>query len=201
MSTLEQVMQLKSQGMADDQIVANLQQQGISPKEITDSINQAQIKSAVSSENSEAAQYEAPSPIASAGQEATYTPQTQETGTAPSQEYYPEQGYAPQPAGIDSDTIIEIANQVFAEKIRKTEKTMDELNELKTLSKVKLEGIDERLKKIERIIDTIQIKILEKVGSYGEELKSTKKEVAMMQDTFRKTNKKHSSKKTHSKKK
>ena len=49
MGTLEQVMQLKNQGMADAQIIGALQQQGISPKEINDAISQAQIKSAVGS--------------------------------------------------------------------------------------------------------------------------------------------------------
>ena len=96
---------------------------------------------------------------------------------------------------MDSDTIIEIANQVFAEKMKKTEKTIDELNELKTLAQVKIDSIDERLKRIEKIIDTIQIKILEKVGAYGEELRSTKKEMAMMQDTFKRAGKRVSTKK------
>lgn len=208
MGTLDQVMQLKGQGMTDEQIVANLQEQGVSPKEITDAINQAQIKNAVSSDPQQA-QYEAPAPVAAAGQEAVapaaYTPTTQEAPAdyapqqAAGQEYYQDagyeqQGYAPQAAAMDSDTIIEIANQVFAEKVKKTEKSIDELNELKTLAQVKLEGIDERLKKIEKVIDTIQIKILEKVGSYGEQLRSTKKEMAMMQDTFKKVGKKTTSK-------
>jgi len=206
MGTLDQVMQLKNQGMGDEEIVSNLQQQGIAPKEINDAMNQAQIKNAVSSEP--APEYEAPSPVATAGAEANYAPQTQEVGAeyggeaATGQEYYPEagyQGYAPQTAGMDSDTIIEIANQVFSEKIRKIEKTMDDLNELKTLAQVKIENIDERLKKIERIIDTIQIKVLEKVGAYGEELRSTKKEMAMMQDTFKRAGKR--TKKSVSKKK
>ncbi|HJX50704.1 MAG TPA: hypothetical protein VJ438_04535 [Candidatus Nanoarchaeia archaeon] len=192
MGVLDQVMQLKSQGFNDSEIVNALQQQGVSPKEITDAINQAQIKNAVSAEYPE----EAPGaePISTAAVEGGYTPQTQEIGGyAPQgQEYYQEQGYAQQPTGIDSDTIIEIANQVFSEKNKKTEKTLSELSELKTLAQVKIENIDERLKKIEKIIDTIQIKILEKIGSYGEELQTTKKEMAMMQDSFRKVGiKKH----------
>ena len=37
------------------------------------------------------------------------------------------------------------------------------------------------------MIDTLQVQILEKVGSYGRELKSTKKEVSMLEDTLKKT--------------
>jgi transcriptional regulator len=200
MGTLEQVMQMKNQGMSDEEIAGTLQQQGISPKEITDAMNQAQIKNAVYAEDQG---YEAPSPVAAAGaEEAPYTPQTQEMAGQgqymPEQGYYQEQ-YAAPAAGIDSDTIIEIANQVFSEKIKKSEKTIDEFNEFKALAQVKIDSIDDRLKRIEKIIDTIQIKILEKIGSYGEELSSTKKEMSMMQESFRKAGIKH--KKTKSSKK
>ena len=41
-------------------------------------------------------------------------------------------------------------------------------------------------KRIENIIDKLQISILEKVGSYGKNLENTKKEMSMMQDSFRK---------------
>lgn len=195
MGVLDQVTQLKKQGMSDIQITENLQQQGISPKEITDALGQSQIKNAVSAENPAGTPPGPPeaAPVATAGAE-TYTPQTQEVGAgyaapAPTgQEYYPEAGYGAYPTATatDSDTMIEIANQVFSEKMKKTEKIIDELNELKTMASVKIENIDERLKKIEKIIDTIQIKILEKVGSYGKELQTTKKEMSMMQDSFRK---------------
>ena len=37
------------------------------------------------------------------------------------------------------------------------------------------------------MIDTLQIQILEKVGSYGKELESTKKEVSMLENTLGKT--------------
>jgi len=202
MGVLDQVMQLKSQGMNDDDIVGSLQEQGISPKEINDAMNQAQIKNAVYSENAEYGV----SPIAAAAEEAPYTPQTQEVSQGyeqqPAGQGYYQEAYAPAPS-IDSDTIIEIANQVFSEKIRKSEKIIEEMNEFRALAQVKIENIDERLKRIEKIIDTIQIKILEKVGSYGEELKTTQKEMTMMQDSFRKvrvSTKKLKSKKSPKKK-
>lgn len=213
MGVLDQVMQLRGQGIADTDIVTNLQQQGISPKEITDAINQAQIKNAVSAGNpGEEAPVpgipEGPPTAAGGAEEALYTPTTQEVGAdyagaAPEAEYYPEAGYGAAAPAMDSDTMIEIANQVFSEKIKKMEKTLEELSELKTLASVKLDGVDERLKKIERIIDTIQIKILEKVGAYGKELESAKKEMSMMQESVRKlgTRSKSTSKKISKKKK
>jgi hypothetical protein len=49
-----------------------------------------------------------------------------------------------------------------------------------------MENISDRLKKIETIIDKLQIAILEKVGSYGKNLEGIKKEMSMMQDSFSK---------------
>jgi len=193
MGVLEQVTQLKGQGLSDQEVVNDLQQQGISPKEINDAINQAQIKGAV--EGGNPGGVPAPgdeAPIPGANQD-LYTPQTEEVGEAyapegaAGAEYYqeaPAGGYGA--VGMDSDTIIELANQVFSEKMKKPQKTVDELNEFKSLSQVKIDNMEERLKKLEKIIDALQIQILEKVGSYGASLQSTKKEMAMMQDSFRK---------------
>ena len=47
MGALDQVTQMKSQGMSDQQIIQTLQQQGIPPKDIQDALGQAQIKTAV----------------------------------------------------------------------------------------------------------------------------------------------------------
>jgi septation ring formation regulator EzrA len=46
--------------------------------------------------------------------------------------------------------------------------------------------IDERLRKIENIIEKLQLSILEKIGSYGQNLESVKKEINLMQDSFSK---------------
>ena len=48
MGILEQITQMKNQGMPDEEIASKLQEQRISPKEITDAMNQSKIKSAVS---------------------------------------------------------------------------------------------------------------------------------------------------------
>ena len=101
---------------------------------------------------------------------------------------YGQQGYEYpiQNPGIttDTDTIIEIAEQVFSEKVKFLQKQIEDLNEFKILSQTKIENISERLKRIESNIDNLQAEILEKVGSYGRGLDGVKKEIEMMQDSF-----------------
>jgi len=84
----------------------------------------------------------------------------------------------------DTDTMIEISEQVFAEKMKPILKKIEETIEFKTLSESKIENISHRLKRIESQIDNLQSAILEKVGSYGRGLEGVKKEMSMVQDSF-----------------
>lgn len=196
MGVLDQIMQMKRQGIPDEQIVSGLAQQGISPREISDALKQAQIKNAVSDysggdlQPSVMPEEEIPAPPQQGQysqeyvqQEETYQPQQQQQ----EQYYAPESGgggYAP--SGIDTDTVMEIADQIFSEKIKKIQKQADTASETAILLQTKTENISERLKKIEAMIDKLQISILEKVGSYGQNLESIKKEMSMMGDSFSK---------------
>tara|TARA_Y100000034_G_C6863723_1_gene393395 strand:- start:486 stop:1205 length:720 start_codon:yes stop_codon:yes gene_type:complete len=195
MGILDQITQMKNQGKPNEEIVNNLQQQGISPKEINDALSQSEIKNAVSGTENTNMQ---PSIMEKTPSQAPYVPQTQDVGNQeiytpqPQQEYVQPQGdyqqdnyneYAPQ--GINNtDNIIEIAEQVYSEKIQKIQKQVENINEFKTLAQTKIENISDRLKKIETTIDKLQIAILEKIGSYGKDLGSIKKEMGMMQDSF-----------------
>jgi len=58
MGVLEQIMQMKNQGMGNEEIAASLREQNISPKAITNALNQAEIKNAVSDISGEAGPYE-----------------------------------------------------------------------------------------------------------------------------------------------
>ena len=188
MGVLDQIMQMRNQGVGDEDIVRTLQEKGVTPKAISDALGQAQIKQAVSDEYSQQGG-EAPSPNYN-----QYAPRAQEEqynqGYQPSQpqEYSPQQGYEESysQGGIDSSTVIEISEQVFNEKIQKLQKQLKEVSEFKSLAEGKMENLIERLKRLEHLMDTLQVQILEKVGSYGRKIEQTEKEMEMMQDSFSK---------------
>jgi DNA-binding transcriptional MerR regulator len=199
MSVLEQITEMKGQGISDDEIIRQLQEQGTSPKAINDALNQSQIKKAVSNENAKEGEQnfeglQAPSQQTSQGtyvpktqeisEQETYYPQQQTQQEESYQGYPPEEGYEYSQTGVDTNTIIEISEQVFFEKIQEIQKKLEGISEFKTLGESKIENISERMKKIETIIDKIQLAILEKVGNYGSNLEGIKKEMSMMQDSF-----------------
>lgn len=107
---------------------------------------------------------------------------------------YEAEGYAPQEGyvdpgmsgGYDTDTIIEIAEQVFSEKIKREQKQIETLTEFATLVETRISNDHERIKRIEEVIDKLQIAILEKIGSYGRNIESIKNEMGMMQESFEK---------------
>jgi len=231
MSVLDQVMDLRSRGIADREIFRRLQEEGISPGEINDAFSKAQIKSAVSYSGMEAGMQpsilgseEEPerlplegleggtlsdedlTPPVPGGFQGQMMPRhvTQEVSNGYNQDqaYTPEETYSPQPqysqfpppqegyeyvpsVGSDStDTMIEVAEQVFSEKNKPIQKKIEEVNEFKVLSQTKIENISDRLRRIENIIDRLQASILEKIGSYGQGLETVRKEMGMMQESF-----------------
>ncbi len=242
MGVLEQVMELKRRGIPENEIISKLREQGASPNAITEALNQAKIKSAVSSggnvknemepsimgpEGAEPPPKELPTeggisdvdltpmpkeyqtaplqkrggPVSQEISNEEYVPQPQGEvypGQGPQQyqqdpyqseqympqEYSPQQEYEPTSGISDTDTIIEITEQVFFEKIKTIQKQVEDLTEFKVLAQTKIDNISDRLKRIELNIDRLQAEILEKVGSYGRGLEGIKKEMGMMQQSF-----------------
>jgi len=214
MGVINQIEQMKAQGIPEEEIARQLRQSGVSPKEIVDALNQIQVKNSVSTQNEmmntppindEFPQEEMPT---IEEQPDYYSQGIQETQQAPQKNYYTpspreepamqmpqgeqQEYYEQQPTtqdysgGFSTDTIIEIAEQIFSEKSQELQKQIKNLNEFSSLAQIKISETSDRLKRIESMIDKLQISILDKVGSYGQNIESVKKEMAMMQDSFSK---------------
>ena len=212
MGVLDQIMKMKGQSISDSQIAETLQEQGFSPMQINDALGQAQIKNAVASESYEGMQPSIINQDYNEETEGMYTPQAPpqnqeqsqypsqsqqpQQNQQPSQEYYqqpgmqqqyyqPQESYSPSmSSGLDTDTIIEIAEQVFLEKSKEMKEQLEQTMEFRIMTQAKIENLAIRLKKIESLIDQLQISILGKVGSYTQGIDGIKKEMSMMQDSF-----------------
>lgn len=230
MGALEEVTRLKKEGKQENEIINELKNRGLNPKEIQDAISQVKIKDAINApeENTQMPE-NTPQPTQDSSQipqmqdpqNQSYSPQgydqnygQQDYDQGYSQDYsqgydqgYNNPGYSQATTGTDN--MIEIAEQVFSERIKNQEKKISEVNEFKSLTETKIQNMAQRLERIEKMLDTLQVKILEKVGLYGQDLNSIKKEMTMIEDSFQKAvnpmmdkaeRKTHSAKK-HTKKK
>ena len=189
MSLSEEISSMKEEGISEDEIIASLSERGIPSKEIMDTINQLKIKNAVFDSESN----EREDGLFGGGYSENTEEYAEEEEESPplkvpvQQEDYSQEEYDyPPTTGVDANSIIEISEQVFSEKIKGIRKDIDSFNEFKNLSQIKIDNLNERLKRMETVFDKLQITILEKIGSYGQNLETIRKEMEMMQNSFSK---------------
>ncbi len=207
MGILEEVQGMQQSGVDESAIITKLQEQGLSYRDISDAIAQSKIKAAVDGqynnipyENNPSTTFEGQNPglqpsimqssqVAPEGQE--YFPAYDRGASVPSpgqgqaQGYdYQQQGYDYTSSAVSSDTITEISEQIISEKLSDVRRKMEKIISSKTELDAKTESIEERLKRIERIIDTLQSSVLRKVGDYVTNVEDIKKELIETQKTM-----------------
>ncbi len=217
MALLNDIKKMQSEGKTEQEIIATMRQQGVSPKDIIEALSQSKIKEAVTGAQETQApapspqdlQQEAlmpgtdvmpnPSPDMQASptmsqpmespqqmpEQSAYPQQPQQM--QPAYQEYPQyqQQYAPQAGSISPDTITEISEQVVSEKLSTLKKDIEQIIDMKTTVESKIEYFDERLKRIEKIIDRLQLSIMQKVGDYMTNIDDIKKEIVETQKSFK----------------
>ena len=211
MALLNDIKRMQSEGKTEQEIISSLRQQGVSPREIVESLSQSKIKGAVIGETPAPEPYEEPMqraqqaeqealmPQASQESQTEYVPAPQVATEQPMQyqqaqqpqqmqEQYQEYQQYPQATGMSPDTITEIAEQVVSEKLSTIRKDMETIIDLKTTMGTKLSILDERLKRMEGIIDRLNLSIMQKVGDYMTNIDDIKKELIETQKSFKAIN-------------
>lgn len=111
-------------------------------------------------------------------------PEEEYGAQTPVEGQYEYPSYEPSAGGISSDVITEISEQVVSEKISEIRKHLEKVIDFKTTVEAKTEAIEERLKRIEKIIDTLQSSVLRKVGDYVTNVDDIKRELIETQKSF-----------------
>lgn len=169
MVQVDRVVQMQQQGMSDNDIIKTLKNEGVSPKDISDSIAQARIKMAVSQDTEQNYQESYNQPEQQNTQQAQYAPQ------APDQQYqqpYQEQGqqqyYSPDQGSMSIETITEIVDRIISEKLREINQKIKPVVDFKNKAEEDINELKERLKRIEQTIDNLQRSVIGKVGEFGQ---------------------------------
>ena len=124
-------------------------------------------------------------------EEQAYAPQSQAQYNYAPESYqdYSQEGsqysYAPQASAESSDVISEIAEQIVSEKTSLMKNEIDKIKDFRTTTEAKIEGLAERLQRIEKTIDRLQLSILQKVGDYVSNVESLKTELVETQKSFK----------------
>lgn len=123
--------------------------------------------------------YSAPQPQT---QQPYYPPSYQD----PSYQQDPSQGqYSDYQPNLSTDTISEITEQIVSEKFSTLRAQLEKIIDLKNTFETKIQILDDRVKQIEKIIDRLQLSVLQKVGDYITNVDDIKKEVIETQKSIK----------------
>ncbi len=208
MEALDKVTAFKNQGLQDADIVKRLEDEGISPREISDAMSQSKIKQAVSPEQptqdmssmqgmeqsimpgqalqEQEQEQQTQMQQMQSPQEQAYPQQGNEQAYYQTPQAYPQQAYYPQQPQIDTETIAEIAEQVILEKFREFSEKTGDISSFKTHTLEELKDLDERLKRIEQSIEQLQQEVIKKISEFGETGEYIKKDLNSLHNTVSK---------------
>ena len=203
MSLIKQIEDMKNSGKSDSQIVTDLRNQGYMPKDIEDSLAQFQVKAAVSNEYSmdpsmqqsilsqaPSPSVPVPSPNSNFQVPSPVNNQEYSTNSYGAQQYdspsYSDDSSQYYSQNANSETISEVAEQIFDQKIGKIKNELSKVDDFKSETDNKINLLKDRIKRIEGIIDTLQDSIIRKIGEYGQNIQDLGSDLKMTQDSFSK---------------
>ncbi len=188
MALLEQIEKMRQSGQSDNQIVSALREQGYPSNQVNEAFSQLKIKSAIYPGNQENEELQ-PS-IMQNQQYSQEQPQQEQVQYAPEQGQYQQQyqdynqNYYSQ--AVDVETVRDIAKQESEEATKKIRQEVEALSKLKTDLKFEIQNLDNRLNKVESIMQELQSAIIRKMGDYGEAIQGISEEIKATQGAFSK---------------
>ncbi len=174
----DQVMNLRGQGLTDNQIIQALQKDGFASDQIFNAMSQADIKGGVENAPAPAAPEAGgmPPPPPGAPMDA---PPAQEYARAPPQEYG---------GGIGSGTerIEEIAEAIIDEKWSVLVKDINKIVEWKDEMDSKITTVEGQVKDLKEDFDKLHKAIISKIDEYDKNLTDVGSEIKAMNHVFEK---------------
>jgi len=197
---VDDVLAYMAQGLSESEIIRRLTEDGHSPVQIADALNQAKIKKEISRETdmrpsiletkedyiprpSRAPKPMAMAPGASAPIITTQGPVTV-TAEYPTYPYQYPTYEEPQQPKMETEAIEEIAEEIVNEKWLEIKSKVMDVIEWKTYAEKRINSLDERIKRIELSMDRLQAALLSKVQEYGRNVKDLGSEMAGLEGAF-----------------
>lgn len=170
---------MKNQGFSNQKIFENLQSQGYSSSEISEALNQAEIKTNISGYNDEFQ----PSSVNVPEPQAVPEPSAQETktlGNSYTPEPQPQQRYTQE----SEEKLQEIAEIIVDEKFKQIIPLLNEFNMFKERMKTEVISIKQELLRLENRFENMQKSVLSRVSEYGKGISDVSSELKAMEKVF-----------------
>ncbi|MBU0907444.1 MAG: hypothetical protein KKE05_04795 [Nanoarchaeota archaeon] len=92
--------------------------------------------------------------------------------------------YQPYQEAMGSDMITEISEQIVDEKLSVLHDKIEKILDMRTIVEANMINLNDRLKRMEKIIDQVQVSLLKKFGEYLTDVQDVKKELEETQKSF-----------------
>ena len=172
---IELVVQLKNQGLSNDQIIAELQRRGYSSAQIFDALSEAQLRLSVPEKTP------APPTAPPIAPKQTTPPALPELPPAPAALATP----APKPE-ITKETIEEIAEAIINEKWDELMKAVDIIIDWKDKAEGRLSKVEQAIADLKSDITTLKQTIIGRIEEYDQSIKEIGTEMKAMSEVFKK---------------
>jgi hypothetical protein len=190
----DRVIQLRQQGVSNDQVIQALQQEGYSSSQIFDAMSQADIKGAVGDEAGMPPGGLPPAPPGGPMPEAQpqMPPQQapmpeQQVAPAMPPPAIPEMPLMPGPApAMDKTAIEEVAESIIDEKWEELMKNVDKIVAWKEETETKLGKIEQAMKDLKERFESLHQGVLSKVSQYDKGIKGLGTDIKAMEQVFKK---------------
>jgi len=167
---VEGVLQLRQQGLTNNQIVQTLQRNGYRSSQIFDAMNQADL-----STGAPVMQQENMPPVQQKSPVFDEMPQMQ---PAPEQPEPRQKNY--------SEQVEELAEAIIEEKWQDLLKDVNKIVEWKNAMEERMAKIEQRFEDLQKGNDNLQKGVLAKVGEYDRNIKGVGTEIKAMEQVFKK---------------
>lgn len=182
------IIQMRQQGLSNDQIIQNLQREGYSSGQIFDAMNQADIRGVVEAEPQEQQpnpmpQQEMP-PQEPIQEQPQMPPQTEEL-PPPEPEMMPASPTTPNDS-VSREEIEEIVEPIIDEKWEELMKGVDKIITWKETTESKIVKIEQQIQDLKNSFEELHRGILAKVGEYDKGIKEVGSDIKAMETVFKK---------------
>lgn len=162
------VMQMRQQGLTNNQIIQNLQRMGFPPNMIFDAMNQADIKGSVQPIPPDFLQQGQPPGIPGAPQ-------------APQMDFPPAQ---PQQNDMGKESVEEMVETIIDEKWEELMKSINKIIEWKNKADAKVTMLEQQFKDLKADFDKLHSAVLGKISEYDQNIITVGTEIKAMEKVF-----------------
>ncbi|MBW2999348.1 hypothetical protein KY339_01640 [Candidatus Woesearchaeota archaeon] len=188
---LEKVLNLRNQGLSNDQIIQTLQREGYKVDSIYHAISQADVKEGIESvpikklgETGDTMAEEAPTPPTEFPTESVPPPgEMPPAGEPPMAEAFPPAAIPPEST---TETVQEVAEAIINEKWSELIGSVNKIMEWKEATESRITKIEQKFADLEKNFDALHSGVLEKIGEYDKSVAEIGTDIKALEKVFQK---------------